>query len=83
MNMLQFAHNQKRENTFGDSYSYPNVIMGGSGTGWMKTAQSIRENPFKNTFVSGPKYDEGYIKDQSNVNDPRVNVRIQSDMNFR
>lgn len=40
--MLQFAHNQKQQNTFDDNHSYPNVVMGGSGAGWTKTAQSIR-----------------------------------------
>ena len=65
MNMLHYAHNQKRENTFADAYSYPNVIMGGSGAGWMKTAQVMRDNPFKKTFVTGPKF-EGYNEEGQN-----------------
>ena len=90
MNMLQYAHSQKRDNTFGDGYSYPNVIMGGSGTGWMKTAQVMRENPFKKTFLTGPKF-EGYneegqqsqVNERSMMNVQRSGAKMESEMNFR
>lgn len=42
MNMLQFVHKNKRENMFNDGYSFPNVVMKGSGTGWMNTAKDMR-----------------------------------------
>lgn len=60
--------------------------MGGSGTGWSKTAQSMRENPFKKTFVTGPKfeqYDEGQIKEQSVMNGQKSNAKMESEVNFR
>ncbi len=73
---------------FDDRYSYPNVIMGGSGTGWMKTAQQMRDNPFRNTFLPGARNStisgmNQPLYQSSNINEERTTMKMQTDNKFR